>query len=127
MYFLLKLLFLLLLISGIFMYFYKSNTFLIIFHSSLGFFAIVFFMLYCIEHISKNSYSFGIGKYKKKAKKKMAFSGIFHLIIITLSLLSGIILFIYSLDDFYPWNKIHLITSFLIFFSVFLHWIIRKF
>ncbi len=126
MYFLLQAIFLLLLVSGSALYFWGSyflewGYFVKIFHTVLGFFAAVFFILYSIEHLKIHKESFA-----KKNQKKTAYSGLIHLFLIGVVLISGAVLFFYDADYVDIWNPIHFYTSFFILISVFSHWITRK-
>lgn len=127
MYFLLRILFLLLLASGTLFYFLAArfievSYFIKIFHTILGFFATVFFILYSIEHLKKYKASF----LKKKSQKKTAYSGLLYILLVGLVLISGVVLFFYDADYVAVWNPIHFYSSFFILITLFLHWITRK-
>ena len=107
MYFLLRILFLLLLASGTVFYFLAArfievSYFIKIFHTILGFFATVFFILYSIEHLKKYKASF----LKKKSQKKTAYSGLLYILLVGLVLISGVVLFFYDADYVVVWNPI---------------------
>ena len=114
MYFLLRILFLLLLASGTVFYFLAArfievSYFIKIFHTILGFFATVFFILYSIEHLKKYKASF----LKKKSQKKTAYSGLLYILLVGLVLISGVVLFFYDADYVAVWNPIHFYSSWL--------------
>ena len=124
MYFLLRILFLFLLVSGTVFYFLaarfiEASYFIKIFHTILGFFATVFFILYSIEHLKNYKYSF----LKKKSQKKIAYSGLIYLLFVGVVLISGVVLFFYDADYVAVWNPIHFYSSFFILITLFLHWL----
>ena len=104
------------------MSFIEVSYFIKIFHTILGFFATVFFILYSIEHLKKYKASF----LKKKSQKKVAYSGLIYLLLVGLVLISGVVLFFYDADYVVVWNPIHFYSSFFILITLFLHWITRK-
>jgi hypothetical protein len=121
MYSLVKLLFLLLFISGGLLLF-LDNIFFVAFHIILGFFFLVFFSLYIIKHLKKYKDSF-----TRQSKKRSAFwSGIPYLLAFCANIFSGLMLFFYSLDFVFIWNATHLYSSFAILTFAFLHLLTKK-
>ena len=124
MYQLLKLFFVLLLVSGFTIYFWRTSLFLGIFHTILGFFFVAFFFLYILQHIKKYQDSFSLQS--KHQKKSSAWSGVIYLLVFIINFYSGLMLFFYTLDFVPIWNFIHFYSSFLIVVTSLLHLFTRR-
>ena len=121
MYSLLKILFFVLFFSGIFLIFW-NNSFIIIFHTSLGFFFLVFFLLYITQHLKKYKEAF----LWHSIKKKSAISGIVYLFVVVINILSGLMIFFYSLEYLFFWTPLHLYSGLIIFVASGFHLITRQ-